>query len=118
MLDKRTEQGIDRYIAYIRRMNRLNDEQLFTVFSAAIAQNADSYMGTGSLEGHINHIRNMAIYTDDQLRKYLRESAKDPVILEIFESASKKKAVQDMKKMAKDITGDPTKFARKADREY
>lgn len=112
-------EGIERYIKYIRRMSLLTDEQLAAVLGRTFVQSPDSYIGTGiGLEGHIEHIRKMSMHTDDQLREYLRRSAEDPVMLEIFKDAAKKKAIQDMKKMAKDITGDPRKFARKVDREY
>ncbi len=114
MLNRNTEEGIDRLIKYVRRMNLLSDDQLKNVLNRAIINNPDSYMGLGiDIDGHINYIRNMSLFTDDQLRQILKKSADDPVMSEIFEDSTKKKALLDMHKMAKDIRGDPRKFARK-----
>lgn len=111
------EDGTERYIAYIRRMNTLNDEQLATVLGRAFNQNTDSYIGI-NLESHMSHIRQMATLTDDQLRKKLRDAAaKDPVLQDTFEDAAQKKALSDMKNMAKDIKSDARKFARKVDKD-
>lgn len=57
----------------------------------------------------------MEMLNDDQLRHAFRESAKDPVMYEIFEDATKKKALLEMQKMAKEIKGDPRKFAHRVD---
>lgn len=115
MTDQNIEDGIERYIAYIRRMNVLNDEQLTVVLSRAFNQNPDSYMGI-NLESHKSHIRQMATLTDDQLRKKLRDTAaKDPALRDTFEDAAQKKLLSGMKNMAKDIKSDARKFARKVD---
>lgn len=100
-------------------MASLTDDQLVAILGTAWSQNPDSYMGVGiGLEGHAMHIREMSALTDDQMRKWLRDSAStDPVMREIFEDATKKKMVSDINKMAKDIKGDPRKFARKVDKE-
>lgn len=118
-MNRDIEEGIERYIKYIRRMSLLTDEQLIVVLDHSFAQNPDSHMGIGiGLEGHVKHIRDMSLYTDDQLRKQLRNSADtDPIMREVFEDAAKKRAIQDMKKMAKDIQGDVRRFARKVDRD-
>lgn len=118
-MDQNIEEGIERYIKYVRRMSLLTDDELIVVLSAAFSQNPDSYIGTGiDLEGHAKHIKEMSVLSDDQMRKSLRDFAEvDPVMREIFEDAAKKKALQDTKKMAKDLQGDPRRFARKVDRE-
>lgn len=118
MLDRR-EQGIERFIQYIRRMNQLDDEQMSFMLKMKIEENPEYYTSVGTtIEGHIQFIRSMAKLTDDQMRKWLRHSANtDPVMREIFEDAAKKKAISDMKKMAKDIKSDAKSFARKVDRD-
>lgn len=118
-MDQNIEEGIERYIRYVRRMASLTNEQLIVVLGAAWNQNPDSYIGVGiGLEGHIGHIREMSALTDDQLRKWLRDSAStDPVMREIFEDATKKKIVSDINKMAKDIRSDARRFARRVDKE-
>jgi hypothetical protein len=86
-------------------------------------QAGEDYIGMGigaGLEGHISHIREMGMLSDDQIRKWLRDSVykdKDPVLTEVFENAAKQKSLLDAKKMAKDIRGDPRAWARKIDRE-
>lgn len=115
-MNQNVEDGIERFIKYIRRMSILPDDQLRTVINYAIINNPDSYMGTGvDIEGHIRYIRNMSILTDDQLRYALKESVKDPIMHETFEDAAKKKALLDIQKMAKEIRGDPKVFARRVD---
>lgn len=67
-----------------------------------------------SIDRYIQHIRQMSALTDDQLRQILRKAAVDrPEMFETFRDASKKKMLQDIKKMAKDMQGDAVKFARK-----
>lgn len=110
------DEGIERYIKYVRRMSTLTDEQLRMLLETAITKNPDSYTGTGvDIEGHIGHIHRMAMLSDDQLRAYLKNSVEDPVMREIFEDSAKKKALLDMQKMAKDIKSDARKFARRVD---
>lgn len=115
--DNKIEEGIDRYIKYIRRMNSLSDNDIMVVLGVAYNQNPDSYTSIGiDINGHVGHIRSMAMKSDDQIRKELRDSVykdKDPVMIEIFEDAAKKKAIMDMQKMIGDIKTDAKKFARK-----
>lgn len=67
-----------------------------------------------SIERYIQHLRQMSMLTDDQLRQILRKAAIDrPEMFETFKDASKKKMLQDIKKMVKDMQEYPTKFARK-----
>ena len=123
-MDKKVEEGIERYIGYIRRMNSLTGEELIVVLGSMYNRDNEEYIGMGiggaGLEGHIDHIREMGMLSDDQIRKWLRDSVykdRDPVMIEVFESSEKKKSLLDAKRMAKDIKGDPRKFARKIDME-
>ena len=122
MMDKKVEEGIQRYISYIRRMNSLTSEKLLVVLLASYNQDNEDYIGMAiggaGLEGHIQHIREMGMLSDDKIRKWLRDSVykdKDPVLTEVFESAAKQKSLLDTKRMAKDIHGDARLFARKVD---
>ena len=124
-MDKKVEEGIQRYIGYIRRMNSLTSEELLVVLINMYKQDEEEYIGMAiggaGLEGHISHIREMGMLSDDKIRKWLRDSVykdKDPVLSEVFESAAKQKSLLDAKKMAKDIHGDARTFARKVDREF
>lgn len=115
-MDRNVEEGIERLIKHIRRMSLLTDDQLRTVVNHAIADNPESYMGIGTdIDGYIIYVRNMSMLTDEQIRHALKHSANDPVMSEIFEEAAKKKALLEMQKIAKDIRGDPKKFARRVD---
>lgn len=122
-MDKKVEEGIERYIKYIRRMNSLTSEELLVALLASYNQDEEDYIGMGvgaGIEGHISHIREMGMMNDDKIRKWLRDAVykdKDPVLSEVFESAAKQKSLLDAKKMAKDIRGDPRSFARKVDRD-
>lgn len=124
MMDKKIEEGIDRYIKYIRRMNSLSTDELLVVLLASYNQDEEDYIGMAiggaGLEGHVSHIREMGMLSDDKIRKWLRDAIykdKDPVLSEVFESVAKKRSLLETKKMAKDIRGDPTKFARRVDRD-
>lgn len=69
-----------------------------------------------SIQRYIKHIRYMAMLTDDQLTMVLREKAlQDPGTFEALKEGAMKKALVDIKKAAKDIKGDPVKFARRVD---
>lgn len=69
-----------------------------------------------AIERYIHHVRTMASMTDDQLRMVLKQAAVDnPAMFDTFKQSTKKKALLDIKKMAKDMRGDATKFARKVD---
>jgi hypothetical protein len=115
-MDRNMEDGVERLIKHIRRMSLLTDEQLRSIINHAITNNPDSYMGIGTdIEGYIAYIRNMSKLTDDQIRHAFKDSANDPVMREIFEDAAKKKALLEMQKIAKDIKGDPKRFARRVD---
>jgi hypothetical protein len=124
MSDPKIEEGIERYIKYIRRMNSLTNEELLVVLLTSYKQDEEDYIGMAiggaGLEGHIQHIREMGMLSDDKIGKWLRDSVykeKDPVLTEVFESAAKQKSLVDTKKAAKDIRADPRKWARKVDRD-
>ena len=69
-----------------------------------------------SIKRYISHIRYMSALTDDQLTMILREKAlQDPGAFEALKEGATKKALIDIKKAAKDIKGDPVKFARRID---
>jgi len=69
-----------------------------------------------AIERYISHVRTMASMTDDQLRTVLKQAALDnPEMFETFKLSTKKKALLDIKKMAKEMKGEATKFARKVD---
>lgn len=67
-----------------------------------------------SINRYINHIRTMAALSDDEMRLLLIKAAEErPEIFAAFSGASMKRDIAEMKKMAKDVHGDPIKFARK-----
>lgn len=69
-----------------------------------------------SIERYIEHIRRMNLLTDDQLRLLLRQKAlEDQDSFQALKDAASEKALRDIKRAAKDIRGDPRKFARRAD---
>ncbi len=69
-----------------------------------------------SIKRYIKHIRYMGALTDDQLTLILRQKAiEDPSAFEALKEGATKKALIDIKKAAKDIKGDPVKFARRVD---
>lgn len=74
-----------------------------------------------SIVRYIEHIRRMALLTDDQITMLLRQVAtENPGAFDVLKDAAQKKslhdAMKDMKQAAKDIRGDARKFARKVDR--
>jgi len=114
-MDTNMKDGIERFIKYIRRMSILSDDQLRTVISIAIAKNPDSIALGTDIDKHIAYIRSMSALTDDQIIHAFKDSANDPNMKDVFEDAAKKKILLDMKTMAKDIRGNPKKFARRVD---
>ncbi len=117
MLNEKIEQGIARFLGFVRRMNTLNDEQLKVLIGVKITENPDHYNSLGiDVEGYVQFLRQMGMMSDDMIRKHLREEVeinKDPVYEEIFEDNAKKRAIIDMEKSAKEMKGDPRLFARK-----
>lgn len=122
-LDSKIEKEIERFVSYIRRMNSItDDDQLELLLQISIAKNPDAYTSIGiDISGHVQFIRQMGLKTDDWLRDYFRKQIsinKDPVYTDIFESSSKKRAINEMKESAKDLKADPRAFARKVDAEF
>lgn len=111
------EEGIERFINYIKRMNKLNDEQMDILLGVKIQQDPAYYTSIGvTIEDHRQFIRRMASRTDAEIRKFLKDQVeinKDPVWIEIFEDSAKKKAIIDMEKSAKDMRSDPRSFTKK-----
>lgn len=69
------------------------------------------------IELYIRHIRQMNLKTDDELRMILRQKAiLDAESAEALKAGAQKKALLDMKKIAKDIRTDSKKIARKVDK--
>lgn len=115
-MDQKIEEGMQRVMKYIKRMNQLNDEQLRLLLGVAMEKNPDAYTGIGiDIEGHVNWIRQMGALDDDKMRSTLVKSSEDPVMQEVYDDAAKKKALLDMQKAAKDIYGNPRQFARRVD---
>lgn len=69
-----------------------------------------------AIERYIHHVRTMASMTDDQLRMVLKQAAIDnPEMFETFKRSAKKKALLDIKKIAKEMKADPRSIARRVD---
>lgn len=69
-----------------------------------------------SIERYIVHIRRMNLFTDEQLTLLLRQKAiEDPSMFDALKDGTMKKAFAEMKRAAKDIGGNPVKWARKVD---
>jgi len=69
-----------------------------------------------SIQRYIKHIRLMNTLTDEQLVLALREKAlNDPEMFEALKEGATKKNLKEIKDMAKDIKGNPVKFARRVD---
>lgn len=68
------------------------------------------------VEGQLKYIRKMALLTDDQIRAVIRQKiAERPDMINHYQDTSQKKLLDDIKKMSRDIKGDPMKFARRVD---
>lgn len=122
-LEPKVEKEIDRFVSYIRRMNSITDDgQLELLIQISITRNPDAYTSIGvDIPGHITFIRQMGLQTDAYLRYYLRKQIaenKDPVYTDILTNSSKKRAIKEMKEVAKDLKADPRAFARKVDAEF
>jgi cell division septal protein FtsQ len=65
-----------------------------------------------AVDDQIKHVRKMQNLTDVQIRDILLKSN----MQEILREGALKRNLKDIAKVAKDIHGDPRKFARKIDR--
>lgn len=117
MPSHKIEQGIDRFVKYIHRMSKLNDDQLKILLKIKYDENPDYYTSIGvDIEGHIREIRSLAMLNDDGIRSFMRKQIEiDPIFEEICEDGIKKKAILDMSNAAKDMKADPRQFARRID---
>lgn len=120
MISQDAVDGIETYIRHVRKMSMLNDDVIRIMVAHIQSQDPNSVVAMNSdIDGYISKMRQMSLATDDQLRSSLRDAAtKDPELEEMFGSATKRKNMMNMEQIAKDIAGDPRKFARKVDREY
>lgn len=119
-MDKELEQGIDIYIKHIRKMAKLTDEQMTLLMATHSLENNET-MNTldrinvdmmHAIEDQILHVRQMQNLTDSQIRDVLLKNN----MQEVLREGALKRNLRDIANAAKDIHGDPTKFARKVDR--
>ena len=120
-LNSKIEKEIAKFIKYIRKTNSITDDQQLEFFLTVMYnRNPDTYTSLGvDIPGHVQFIREMAKYTDDQLRDKLRKQYnQDLAIQDIFENNSKRQAIREMTDAAKDYKSNPKLFARKVDSEF
>lgn len=119
-MDKELEQGIDIYIKHIRKMAKLTDQQMALLMTSHAVENNETLNNLDkmnpnimdAIDGQIKHVRQMQNLTDIQIRDVLLKSN----MQEILREGALKRNLKDVTKAAKDIQGDPRKFARKIDR--
>ena len=120
-MDRELEQGIDIYIKHIRRMSKLTDEQMVLLMTSHAIENNETLNALNginpdmkiAIDGQINHIRKMQSLTDDQIKYVLLENNN---MHEILREGALNKNLKNIANEAKNMHGDPTKFARKVDR--
>jgi len=112
-MDKELEKGIDIYINHIRRMAKLTDQQM----EMLMIHNSDKISlecnqnKIDVIEKQIKHVRQMQNLTDDQIKDILLKNN----MHEILREGAIKRNLKEIANAAKDIRGDPRKFARKVD---
>ncbi len=119
-MDKELEKGIDIYIKHIRRMSKLTDQQMLLLMTSHAAENDETPNALGginpditsTINSQIKHVRRMQNLTDEEIRDVLLKNNMD----EILREGALKRNLKDIANAAKDIRGDPKKFARKVDR--
>ena len=119
-MDKELEQGIDIYIKHIRKMAKLTDQQMALLMTSHAVENNETLSNLDrmnpnimdAIDGQIKHVRQMQNLTDEQIRNVLLKNN----MQEILREGALKRNLKDVTKAAKDIHGDPRKFARKIDR--
>lgn len=119
-MDKELEQGIDIYMKHIRKMSKLTDQQMALLMTSQAVENNETLETLNrmnpdimhAIDDQIKHIRKMQSLTDVQIRDLLLKSD----MQEILREGALKRNLKDVTKAAKDIRGDPRKFARKIDR--
>lgn len=111
------KEGIENFRKFIRRANKLSNEQLSFMISKKIEEDPIYYTSVGiDISGYIQFIRDCGKLTDDQMDNHFKKEVevnKDPVWIEIFEDYAKKKSIKDMSILAKDFKSDPRLFAKK-----
>lgn len=119
-MDKELEQGIDIYIKHIRKMQSLTDQQMALLMTSNAVENNEtletlSRMNpniTEAIDAQIKHVRKIQSLTDVQIKDLLLKSN----MQETLREGALKRNLKDIANVAKDIKGDPRKFARKIDR--
>lgn len=119
-MDKELEQGIEIYIKHIRKMAKLTDQQMALLMTSHAVENNET-MNTlnginpdimQAVDDQIKHVRQMQNLTDVQIKDVLIKNN----MQETLREGALKRNLKDISKAAKDIHGDPRKFARKIDR--
>ena len=119
-MDKELEQGIDIYIKHIRKMSKLTDQQMALLMTSHAVENNETLNTLDkmnpnimdAIDNQIKHVRQMQNLTDIQIRDVLLKNNME----EILREGALKRNLKDVTNAAKDIHGDPRKFARKIDR--
>jgi len=119
-MDKELEQGIEIYIKHIRKMAKLTDQQMALLMTSQAVENNETMSTLNKMnpdimqavDDQIKHVRKMQNLTDVQIRDILLKNN----MQEILREGALKRNLKDIAKAAKDIHGDPRKFARKIDR--
>lgn len=120
LMDKQLEEGISIYIKHIRKMAKLTDQQMALLMTSHAVENNETLnnlnkMGPNimdAIDGQIKHVRQMQNLTDVQIKDVLIKNN----MQEILREGALKRNLRDIADAAKDIKGDPKKFARKVDR--
>ena len=119
-MDKELEQGIDIYIKHIRKMAKLTDQQMALLMTSHAVENNETLETlnrmnsniTEAIDAQIKHVREVQNLTDIQIRDILLKNN----MHETLREGALKRNLKDIANAAKDIKGDPRKFARKIDR--
>ena len=119
-MDKELEHGIEIYIKHIRKMAKLTDQQMALLMTSQAVENNETMSTLNKMnpdimqavDDQIKHVRKMQNLTDVQIRDVLLKNN----MQEILREGALKRNLKDIAKAAKDVHGDPRKFARKIDR--
>lgn len=119
-MDKELEQGIEIYIKHIRKMAKLTDQQMALLMTYHAVENNETLNTLDrmnrnimdAIDDQIQHVRQMQNLTDVQIRDVLLKNN----MHEILREGVLKRNLKDIANAAKDIHGNPKKFARKVDR--
>ena len=119
-MDKPLEEGINIYIKHIRKIAKLTDQQMELLMTSNAVENSETLDTLGkmnpnimdAINGQIKHVRQMQSLTDDQIKDVLLKNNMQQILRE----GALKRNLKDIANAAKDIQGDPRRFARKIDR--